>query len=46
MTLEIYRSAFGSFDMSRASAQSFVLLIMLLIFTLISRRINGRDESA
>lgn len=44
MTLEIYRSAFGSFDMSRACAQSVVLLVFLLVLTLISRRITGRDE--
>lgn len=44
MTLEIYKSAFGSFDMSRACAQSVVLLVFLLVMTLISRRLTGKDE--
>lgn len=44
MTLEIYNSAFGSFDMSRASAQAVVLLVFLLVLTLISRRITGKDD--
>lgn len=44
MTLEIYRSAFGNFDMSRASAQSVVLLVFLLVLTLISRRITRTDD--
>lgn len=44
MTLEIYRSAFGTFDMSRACAQSVVLLVFLLVLTLVSRRITGKDD--
>ncbi len=46
MTLEIYRSAFGEFNMSRACAQSLVLFVFLLALTLISRRITGKDEDA
>ena len=44
MTYEIYRTAFGNFDMSRASAQSVVLLAFLLVLTLISRRLTGKDD--
>ncbi|MEV5962151.1 sugar ABC transporter permease [Kribbella sp. NPDC051952] len=46
MTLEIYRSAFGKFDMSRACAQSLVLFVFLLVLTAISRRLTGRDRDA
>jgi multiple sugar transport system permease protein len=46
MTLEIYRSAFGRFDMSRACAQSLVLFLFLLVLTAISRRLTGRDRDA
>jgi multiple sugar transport system permease protein len=46
MTLEIYRSAFGEFNMSRACAQSLVLFVFLLVLTLISRKLTGRDDDA
>jgi multiple sugar transport system permease protein len=46
MTLEIYRSAFGKFDMSRACAQSLVLFVFLLVLTVISRRLTGKDSDA
>ncbi|MGI5213664.1 carbohydrate ABC transporter permease [Plantactinospora sp. CA-290183] len=44
MTYEIYKSAFGEFDLSTASAQSLVLFAFLLVLTLISKRLTGRDD--
>jgi multiple sugar transport system permease protein len=44
MTYEIYKSAFQRFDMSTASAQSVVLFAFLIVLTLISRRVTGRED--
>ncbi|MQA24487.1 MAG: ABC transporter permease subunit [Micromonosporaceae bacterium] len=44
MTYEIYRTAFSEFRISTACAQSLVLFGFLLVLTLISRRLTGRDE--
>jgi multiple sugar transport system permease protein len=46
MTFEIYKSAFGEFRISIACAQSLVLFVFLLVLTLISRRLTGRDDDA
>ncbi|MGK5741410.1 carbohydrate ABC transporter permease [Micromonospora sp. URMC 103] len=45
MTFEIYRTAFSEFHISTACAQSVVLFAFLLILTLISRRLTGRDDN-
>lgn len=44
MTYEIYRTAFKEFRMGPACAQSVVLLVFLLVVTLISRRLTGRED--
>jgi len=45
ITYEIYQTAFQEFRMGLASAQSMVLLVVLVILTLISRKITGgRDD--
>jgi multiple sugar transport system permease protein len=44
MTYEIYQSAFGEFRIGLACAQSVVLFAFLLVLTLVSRRLTGRDE--
>jgi multiple sugar transport system permease protein len=44
MTYEIYRTAFGEFDISTACAQSLVLFAFLLVLTVVSRRLTGRDD--
>ncbi|MDX2971673.1 carbohydrate ABC transporter permease [Kribbella solani] len=44
MTYEIYKSAFREFRMGYACAQSLVLFAMLLILTLVNRRITGGDR--
>lgn len=41
MTYEIYKSAFREFRMGYACAQSLVLFILLMAFTLVNRRIMG-----
>ncbi|GHJ52843.1 bicyclomycin resistance protein [Nonomuraea sp. TT08I-71] len=46
MTYEIYRTAFSEFRISTACAQSLVLFAFLLVMTLISRRLTGRDDDA
>lgn len=46
MTYEIYRTAFGEFDISTACAQSLVLFGFLLVLTVLSRRLTGRDDDA
>ena len=46
MTFEIYKSAFGEFRISTACAQSLVLFVFLLVLTLISRRLTGKDDDA
>ena len=43
MTYEIYRTAFGEFDISAACAQSVVLFAFLLVLTVIGRRLTGKD---
>ncbi|MER7455922.1 sugar ABC transporter permease [Micromonospora sp. NPDC126480] len=43
MTYEIYRTAFGEFDISAACAQSLVLFAFLLVLTVIGRRLTGKD---
>ncbi|MCP3801189.1 sugar ABC transporter permease [Allokutzneria sp. A3M-2-11 16] len=45
MTYEIYQAAFGRFDISTASAQSVVLFGFLMVLTVISRRLTGKDDS-
>lgn len=44
MTYEIYRTAFSEFRIGLACAQSLVLFAFLLVLTLISRRMTGRDD--
>ena len=44
MTFEIYRTAFSEFHISTACAQSLVLFAFLLVLTLVSRRLTGRDD--
>ncbi|MFV2103664.1 carbohydrate ABC transporter permease [Micromonospora sp. LOL_024] len=44
MTYEIYRTAFGEFDISAACAQSLVLFAFLLVLTVIGRRLTGKDS--
>jgi multiple sugar transport system permease protein len=46
MTYEIYETAFQDFRFSAACAQSLVLFAFLLVLTLISRRLTGKDEHA
>ncbi|MFB8033567.1 carbohydrate ABC transporter permease [Streptomyces sp. NPDC056004] len=41
MTFEIYKSAFREFRIGYASAQSLVLFVLLMGFTLVNRRIMG-----
>ncbi|MEV0095830.1 sugar ABC transporter permease [Streptomyces sp. NPDC050738] len=41
MTFEIYKSAFREFRVGYACAQSLVLFALLLVFTLVNRRIMG-----
>ncbi|MGW2177525.1 carbohydrate ABC transporter permease [Streptomyces sp. NPDC001732] len=41
MTFEIYKSAFREFRVGYASAQSLVLFVLLMGFTLVNRRIMG-----
>jgi multiple sugar transport system permease protein len=41
----IYNKGFGSLDMGYASAISFVLLAIILIFSLINARVTGRERS-
>ncbi|TDC02491.1 sugar ABC transporter permease [Micromonospora fluostatini] len=43
MTYEIYRTAFGEFDISAACAQSLVLFAFLLVLTVIGRRLTGKE---
>jgi multiple sugar transport system permease protein len=45
MTFEIYRTAFSEFHISTACAQSVVLFAFLIVLTVISRRLTGRDEA-
>lgn len=45
ITYEIYQTAFQEFRMGLASAQSMVLLVVLVILTIISRKVTGgRDD--
>jgi ABC-type sugar transport system permease subunit len=44
MTYEIYKSAFREFRMGYACAQSLVLFALLLVLTLVNRRITGGDR--
>lgn len=46
VTYEIYLNAFQKLHFSIASAQSIVLFLFLLVLTLISRRLIGRDDDA
>ncbi|NUT36591.1 MAG: sugar ABC transporter permease [Hamadaea sp.] len=46
MTFEIYRTAFSEFRISTACAQSLVLFAFLLVMTIISRRLTGKDDHA
>jgi multiple sugar transport system permease protein len=46
MTFEIYRTAFSEFRISTACAQSLVLFAFLLVLTVISRRLTGKDDDA
>lgn len=46
VTYEIYSSAFQKLHISIACAQSVVLFLFLLVLTLISRRLTGRDDDA
>lgn len=46
MTFEIYRTAFSEFRISTACAQSLVLFAFLLVLTVISRRMTGKDDDA
>lgn len=46
MTFEIYRTAFSEFRISTACAQSLVLFAFLLVMTVISRRLTGKDDHA
>jgi multiple sugar transport system permease protein len=46
MTFEIYRTAFSEFRISTACAQSLVLFAFLLVLTIISRSLTGKDEDA
>lgn len=45
ITYRIYETAFQEFRMGLASAQSVILLIMLLILTILSRRIVGGTDN-
>ncbi|MGW7679587.1 carbohydrate ABC transporter permease [Kribbella sp. NPDC054772] len=45
MTYEIYKSAFREFRMGYACAQSLVLFALLLVLTLLNRRITGGDRA-
>jgi ABC-type sugar transport system permease subunit len=45
MTYEIYKSAFREFRMGYACAQSLVLFALLLVLTLVNRRITGGDRA-
>ncbi|WP_372593322.1 carbohydrate ABC transporter permease [Actinotalea sp.] len=45
MTYEVYRSAFQNFKMGLASAQSVFLFAVLLVMTVISRRMTKGDEA-
>ncbi|GAA2180504.1 sugar ABC transporter permease [Brooklawnia cerclae] len=44
ITYEIYKSAFREFRMGYACAQSIILFVVLVILTIINRRINGGDR--
>ena len=45
ITYEIYQTAFQEFRMGLASAQSMVLLLVLVILTILSRKVTGgRDD--
>ena len=44
MTYEVYRSAFQSFRMGYASAQAFVLFLIVFTLTFISRRLAKSDD--
>lgn len=45
VTYEIYQTAFQQFRMGLASAQSMVLLVILVILTVVARRVTGgRDD--
>ena len=46
MTYEIYKSAFREFRMGYACAQSLVLFALLLVLTLVNRRITGGDRGS
>ncbi|WP_202872877.1 carbohydrate ABC transporter permease [Kribbella capetownensis] len=46
MTYEIYKSAFREFRMGYACAQSLVLFALLLMLTLVNRRITGGDRGS
>lgn len=46
MTYEIYETAFQDFRFSTACAQSVVLFAFLLVLTIISRRLTGKDDHA
>ncbi|MEV4411496.1 sugar ABC transporter permease [Catellatospora sp. NPDC049609] len=46
MTFEIYKTAFSEFRISTACAQSLVLFAFLLVLTVISRRMTGKDDDA
>lgn len=44
ITWEIYQTAFQQFRMGLASAQSMVLLLVLVILTIISRKLTGGSD--
>ncbi|HJG53512.1 MAG TPA: sugar ABC transporter permease, partial [Brachybacterium faecium] len=45
VTYRIYQTAFQEFRMGLASAQSVVLLILLVILTFLSRRVVGGTDA-
>ncbi len=44
ITWEIYQTAFQQFRMGLASAQSMVLLLVLVVLTIISRKLTGGSD--
>ncbi len=40
----VYREGFRNFSMARATAVAFILFIIIVIFTLVQRRVVNPDE--
>jgi multiple sugar transport system permease protein len=42
----VYRNAFKDFNAGRGAATAFILFVIIMVFTLIQRRLTGQDKSS